>query len=279
MKRLAIFAAVICHGISSAAGQHEATGLLVVGEGKTSAAEALEYRSILKGSANLWVVTGADGNQKRIKADSVRANIDYPPNDFDQGLPSLAASALDKIRALEGEWPRLSLPLAKARGKWERALSSYQQTNKKPDVSTESLPIFEVNKARYSNVRMTSANYETATITHSTGVTRLRIADLTTPQIIRLNQTSDSRQIGTAAADEARAVARAGSTLTTKLRKKGMRLLEIFAERIGLETHVMTTWLIFVIFPALIIGLVVGNVVQSRKMRSLVLKPARGVRT
>ena len=131
-----------------------------------------------------------------------------------------------------------------------------------------------VKTTQYADVRLTAATYDSATVTHSTGVAKIPIAQLTTPQIASLNATSGEVQAGTAELQDD-LNSRAQHPFTRKLRVVGTRTTEFVALRLGLGRDLLTIWLLFLIFPALIVLLLIGNIIQARKVRTIRIPPAR----
>ncbi|MDQ6765745.1 MAG: hypothetical protein M3Z22_06560 [Verrucomicrobiota bacterium] len=276
MKRTLFLAACAFLIARAALAQPDATGLAIYQDPQGSQPEAIEYRSIRKDTAISWVIMTAAGQQKPVKATGMIDLLEYPPFTFDDGFADVAHSTLRRIDKLGRQFPRLSADLNKPRGKWERALSVYEQTHKTatPQIM-RALPILKIRGTQFTNAKLTSSTTDSATIMHDAGVAKVPLIELDLPAIISLNTTSTATQVGTADFFEQHlALARAGS-LTTKVEAAGARILSGIAARSGLRAGAVQTWLLFVIFPGLILALLTLSIVQWNARRAPVMKKAR----
>jgi hypothetical protein len=131
----------------------EPKGMLIFQEPNTSFVEAVEYRSFRKENAFSCSLLPLIGPARHLKTAGVIAELPYPLYTFDETFPDMAKASLDKVRGLEEQLPGARRQLEMVRGKWERALSVYQQTHKpNPSVARKeaSLPVLTLPNARYS---------------------------------------------------------------------------------------------------------------------------------
>jgi hypothetical protein len=256
----------------SAFGQQESNGLLIYQDPASSHQEAMEYRSIRRDNPLYSTLVSANGEHKQLKTAGVVGILDYPPPSFDDSFPDLAHSTLDKIQTLERQFPPLQRQLEITRGKWDRALSVYDQSRRRNTVAAQNahtLPGLNLKAAQYSNARLISATHDSATIAHDGGVTKVPLKELTVPQIVRLNATSDTTQLGTTAFVEGQAASSQSSSMSNKINAAGVGALAFIASRTGIGYDTLHAWLLFVIFPGLILTMLVVNLAKAGKARAL----------
>ena len=256
----------------SAFGQQESNGLLIYQDPASSHQEAMEYRSIRRDNPLYSTLVSANGEHKQLKTAGVVGILDYPPPSFDDSFPDLAHSTLDKIQTLERQFPPLQRQLEITRGKWDRALSVYDQSRRRNTVAAQNahtLPGLNLKAAQYSNARLISATHDSATIAHDGGVTKVPLKELTVPQIVRLNATSDTTQLGTTAFVEGQAASPQSSSMSNKINAAGVAALAFIASRTGIGYDTLHAWLLFVIFPGLILTMLVVNLAKAGKARAL----------
>ena len=251
--------------------QQEAKGMLIYEEPGTSYPEAMEYRAFSRDNPLYSALTQMDGQRKKVKTAGVLGAFDYPPITFDQTLPETARSNLDKLLALERQFPRVQEQLVATRSRWERALSAYQQTASQKPSTQESanVTLLKIGTERYLHARLTGGTHDTATITHDLGVARIPLRRLDVSQIVSLNATSNAFQIGTAPVVDqtVKAATRQEDVWTSKLREVGTGILSSVQRLTGLEADTLGVWLLFAVFPLLIVLLVASNLTQGRKLR------------
>lgn len=273
MKRTFLFVWILALPLANAFSQREAEGILVYQEPATSYTEAMEFRSFHEDNALYSTITPVNGPHKQVKTAGVLAVSDYPPVTFDSSFPDAARSALEKLRTLESEYPRIRGQLETARAKWERALSVYEQTAGSHPASpiNASLPSLEVNGETYSHVRLNAITGDSLTISHDAGIARIPIQKLNVSQIVGLNTTSKTNQLGTFIQPEKpREMENAEPTsLTSKLKDAGMGVVGWIHRETGISSDAIWVWLLFVILPVLIVTLVVVNIVQGRKLKAV----------
>ena len=149
----------------------------------------------------------------------------------------------------------------------------YQQTNQSHATVQESavLPLLNVKPERYSHVRLTGATDASVTIAHDAGVARIPIHRLEAAQIVGLNGTSKAVQVGLGVVPEkVRESDSTYSSFTSKLRDAGMGILNFVQRQTGIVVGTMEVWLLFGIFPLLIVILIGVNVVQGRRLKARV---------
>ena len=139
----------------------------------------------------------------------------------------------------------------------------------------KSVPVLRDGSHHYSNARLTASTNDSATITHDTGVARIPLVELDVPAIVSLNATSTTTQVGTAAFFEQRAVLAQSGSISNRINAVGMRVLVFIADRTGLRPDVLSIWLLFVIFPVLMLALMVTSVAQARKSKGAVSRKTR----
>jgi hypothetical protein len=263
----------------SAFGQQESNGLLIYQDPASSHQEAIEYRSIRRDNPLYSTLVSANGERKQLKTAGVVGILDYPPPRFDDSFPDLAHSTLDKIQVLERQFPPLQRQLEMTRGKWDRALSVYDQSRRRKTVAAQNahtLPGLNLKAAQYSNARLISATHDSATIAHDGGVTKIPLKELTVPQIVSLNATSDTTQLGTTVFPEGEAGSSQSWSLSNKINAAGVGALAFIASRIGIGYDALHAWLLFVLFPGLILTMLVVNLAKAGKARAASLpKPGR----
>ena len=253
-------------------GQQESNGLLIYQDPASSHQEAMEYRSIRRDNPLYSTLVSANGEHKQLKTAGVVGILDYPPPSFDDSFPDLAHSTLDKIQTLERQFPPLQRQLEMTRGKWDRALSVYGQSRRRNTAAAQNahtLPGLNLKAAQYSNARLISATHDLATIAHDGGVTKVPLKELTVPQIVRLNATSDTTQLGTTAFVEGQAASSQSSSMSNKINAAGVAALAFIASRTGIGYDTLHAWLLFVIFPGLILTMLVVNLAKAGKARAL----------
>lgn len=253
-------------------GQQESNGLLIYQDPASSHQEAIEYRSIRRDNPLYSTLLSANGEHKQLKTAGVVGILDYPPPSFDDSFPDLARSTLDKIQALERQFPPLQRELEMTRGKWDRALSVYDQSRRRKTVAAQNahtLPGLNWKAVQYSNIRLISATYDSATIAHDGGVTKIPLKELTVPQIVSLNATSKTTQLGTTAFPEDQAASSQSRSMSNKINAAGVGALAFIASRTGIGYDTLHAWLLFVIFPGLILTMLVVNLAKAGKARAL----------
>ena len=256
----------------SAFGQQEANGLLIYQDPASSHEEAIEYRSIRRDNPLYSTLVSANGEHRQLKTAAVVGILDYPPPSFDDSFPDLAHSTLDKIQALERQFPPLQRQLEMTRGKWDRALSVYDQSRRRNTVAAQNahtLPGLNLKAAQYSNARLISATHDSAAIAHDGGVTKVPLKELTVPQIVSLNATSKRTQLGTTAFPEDQAASSQSWSMSNKINAAGVGALAFIASRTGIGYDTLHAWLLFVIFPGLILTMLVVNLAKAGKARAL----------
>jgi hypothetical protein len=256
----------------SAFGQQESNGLLIYQDPASSHQEAIEYRSIRRDNPLYSTLVSANGERKQLKTAGVVGILDYPPPRFDDSFPDLAHSTLDKIQVLERQFPPLQRQLEMTRGKWDRALSVYDQSRRRNTVAAQNahtLPGLNLKAAQYANARLISATHDSATIAHDNGVTKIPLKELTVPQIVSLNATSDTTQLGTTTAfPDNEAGSSKSWSISNKINAAGVGALAFVASRTGIGYDTLHAWLLFVIFPGLILAMLVVNIAKARKARA-----------
>jgi len=280
MKRTVLLIWIFCWPLSlSAFGQEESNGLLIYQDPAGSHQEAIEYRSIRRDNPLYSTLVSANGEHKQLKTAGVVGILDYPPPSFDDSFPDLAHSTLEKIQTLERQFPPLQRQLEMTRGKWDRALSVYDQSrrpNKVAPQNAPTLPGLNLKAAQYSNARLISATHDSVTIAHDGGVTKVPLKELTVPQIVSLNATSHTIQLGTTVFVEGPAASSQSSSMSNKINAAGVGALAFIASRTGIGYDTLHAWLLFVIFPGLILTMLVVNLAKAGKARASSLpKPGR----
>ena len=253
-------------------GQQESNGLLIYQDPASSHQQAIEYRSIRKDNPLYSTLVSANGEHKQLKTAGVVGILDYPPPSFDDSFPDLARSTLDKIQTLERQFPPLQRELEMTRGKWDRALSVYDQSRRRKTVvaqNARTLPGLNLKAAQYSNARLISVTHDSATIAHDGGVTKIPLKELTVPQIVSLNATSKTTQLGTTAFPEDQAASSQPRSMSNKINAAGVGALAFIASRTGIGYDTLHAWLLFVIFPGLILTMLVVNLAKAGKARAL----------
>ena len=253
-------------------GQQESNGLLIYQDPASSHEEAIEYRSIRRDNPLYSTLVSANGEHRQLKTAGVVGILDYPPPSFDDSFPDLARSTLDKIQTLERQFPPLQRQLEITRGKWDRALSVYDQSRRRKTVAAQNahtLPGLNLKAVQYSNIRLISATYDSATIAHDGGVTKIPLKELTVPQIVSLNATSKTTQLGTTAFPEDQAASSQPRSMSNKINAAGVGALAFIASRTGIGYDTLHAWLLFVIFPGLILTMLVVNLAKAGKARAL----------
>ncbi len=119
---LALWLSAVC-----VSAQTEPAGMLLYQEPATSYTEAFEYRSFRQDNALFATLVTLDGRSKKLKSGGVLAVLPYPPTEFDPYFAETAKTAIAKIETVEGTYPSVRTQLERARGKWVRALSVFQQ--------------------------------------------------------------------------------------------------------------------------------------------------------
>jgi hypothetical protein len=253
-------------------GQQESNGLLIYQDPASSHQEAIEYRSIRRDNPIYSTLISANGEHKQLKTAGVVGVLDYPPPSFDDSFPDLAHSTLDKIQTLERQFPPLQRQLEITRGKWDRALSVYEQARKRKTVASQTahtLPGLNLKAAQYANARLISATHDSATIAHDGGVTKIPLKELTVPQIVSLNATSTTTQLSTTAFPEGQAASSQSWSISNKINAAGIGALAFIASRTGISYDALHAWLLFVLFPGLILTMLVVNLAKAGKARAL----------
>jgi hypothetical protein len=279
MKRVLQLACFFVSCLSfSVLAEQQPKGLVIYQDLPSSRLEATEFHSIRRDSVVYTTLTAPDGKRKQIKTDGVIATLDYPPYTFDDYFADTAHTALKKIQGVDQKFPGLRNQVGMVRGKWERALSVFNQTykpNPAPQENQKNLPVLSMKTAQYSHARLISATYDSATIMHDAGVARIPLSDFNVSQIVELNTTSTTTQLGTMAfLDQQVAVSRS-SPLVDKIKGGGIRALVFVASRSGIRYESLLTWLLFIIFPALIIALAIANIVQAQRHRRFARQQSR----
>jgi hypothetical protein len=158
-------------------------------------------------------------------------------------------------------------------------LSVYDQSRRKNTVAAQNahtLPGLNLKAAQYSNARLISATHDSATIAHDGGVTKVPLKELTVLQIVSLNATSKTTQLGTTAFVEGQAASFQSSSITNKINAAGVGALAFIASRTGIGYDTLHAWLLFIIFPGLILTMLVVNLAKAGKARAAFLpKPDR----
>lgn len=263
--------------ITATFAEQEPKGIVVYQEPNTTYAEALEYRSFRKDNAFVSSLVSSTGQVKHLKTSGIVAEVAYPPYTFDDSFPDTAKVILEKVQAIEQQLPRLREPLELVHGKWERALSFYQQTRNRNTTATRKdadLPLLTVKSVRYTHAKLIAATYDSATISHNAGVAKIPIAELGIPEIVSLNTTSKSAQIGTISFLDEQARLSQSESATQKIRGVGVRALVFIANKTGFRYDTIQTWLFFVVSPVLIVVLLIINIIQARRPKLPLLRKA-----
>jgi hypothetical protein len=258
--------------------QQEPKGLAVYQNLPSSSVETSEYHSFQRDNTLYSTLTTADGKRKQIKTDGIIATLNYPPYTFDEHFADTAHAVLKTIQEVDRKFPSVHNQVEVTRGKWQRALSVFNQNSKPPPApqdNSENLRVLSMKTGRYLHARLISATYDSATIMHDTGVARVPLSELNVSQIVELNTTSTSTQLGTMALLDQQSAISQSSPLVDKIKACGIRTLVFVASRSGIRYESLLTWLLFIIFPALIIGLAIANVVQAQRHRRLSKQQSR----
>lgn len=256
----------------------EAKGILIYRDPSSSSTEVVEYRSVSTTNPLYCTVLQTDGHRRQCKNAGVLGNFEYPPFTFDSSFPALAHSNLEKLQALENQLPGMRGQIEPTRAKWVRALSVSQQLAHPNVAAAEpvSLPLLKIDAVQYSHVRLTAVPPDSVTISYDGGVVKIPQNKLSAAQIVALNRTSQTAQVGTAsaAADE-KTPAKASEELdsfTAKLKEGGTSVLKFVQGKTGYHAEVIGVWLSFLIFPLLIILLIASSLMQSRKIKMMELE-------
>jgi hypothetical protein len=250
--------------------QLEPQGLLLYQEPSTSYTEAWEYRSFRQENALYATVVTFNGERKKLKAAGVLNIVPYPPLSFDPDFPKTAKNTLEKIDGLAQSYPLVKQELEKARGKWTRALSVYNQTQSKSGAtpaSQEKPAAISVAGAIFQNARISSATPERVTLRHASGVTTVPLAELTATQVLALNRTSDQVQLPLGIMRVAAKVKPANpqGALTQRIGTIGRGAIDFCAEKFGINSEAFSVWLFFVVLPVAVLLLLLGLIVLARR--------------
>ncbi len=145
------------------------------------------------------------------------------------------------------------------RGKWTRALSVFNQSQRKPASTpgrTESA-VLSVKGGVFQDVRITNATHDKVTITHVSGVATLPIAELTASQVLLLNRNSATVQLPLGIS-QPQSTSLPRSDLTARVEKAGHIAVEFCAAKLGVSDPTFSAWVFFVILPGLVLLLVLA---------------------
>lgn len=244
-------------------------GLLLYQEPATTYAEAFEYRSFRQDNALYATLTNAAGERKRLKSGGVLALVPYPPESFDSSFASTAENAIRKIDDLERSYPALRSQLDRARGKWSRALSFFQQVKSGPAATPPPTrgSTLSLRSGVVRDARMTSATANTVTLRHASGIATFPVEDLSARQVLELNRNSSAVQLPLGISRSAAAAPRAESPLTLRIEAAGQSAINFCASRLGLTPSSFSAWTFFVVLPALVLVLFLSMVLNAWRLR------------
>jgi hypothetical protein len=168
--------------------------------------------------------------------------------------------------------------LQKARGKWTRALSVFNQTPARPApiaASRDKPAAISLPGGVFQDARMTSATRESVTVMHASGVTTFPIAQLTAAQVLALNRASDKVQLPLGISLPEPKATRTGevtadgapteSPLTLRIEMAGRAAVTFCAERLGVSAATFSAWTFFVVLPGAVFLLLLGWVASARR--------------
>ncbi len=260
--------------------QSESQGLLLYQQPSTSFTEAFEYRSFRQENALYATLVNAAGERKQLKAGGVLAVLPYPPLSFEANFGNTAHAAIAKIESLTRNYPAVRAPLEKARGKWVRALSVFEQH---PPVTSETpansgLSTLSLRHGIFHNVRLTKASPGTATLTHASGIAVIPIAELTAAQILDLNRHATAVQLPLGISRPAAPAQRETGGLTSSIGAAGRSAVSFCAERIGVDEAVFGIWAFYVVLPGMVLLLLLSLILSRARRTAPGIKPAVGKR-
>lgn len=248
--------------------QTEPQGVVVYQAPATTYTEVMEFRSFRQDNALYATLVTAGGVRKQFKAGGVLAVVPYPPATFGADSANTAQTTLDKIDALVQEHPAIKAAMGPVRARWDRAANVFRQMEQKNTDAQQAeaarAKVLTVKEGKFESARITSATEETVTVAHSAGVTTLPIAELTAPQILLLNRSSDGVQLPLRIARPSSATAMTESALTLRIAAVGQGVVESIAHRLNQDPKTVTIWSLFVILPGLVILLLIGLVLSDR---------------
>jgi hypothetical protein len=229
---------------------------------------------VTKDNALYVMFRGSDGSKKQLPAGGVIAIINYPAGDFSPTFESDADAAVNRITDLINRYSLVRPQLENALHKWERAQSVYAQTRAKPDVKAaliSPIPELVIGSDTYKNVRLVGVNGEKISVSHAAGVANIDASALSAGEIRRLNQTSDSVQVGTER-QKARAItgptAAELSPAAIYIEKISDVAISSIGDRFGVNHQTLRVWLLDFLMPLLVLILTVTLVIQSLKARN-----------
>ncbi len=266
----------LCFAVTvlTAFAESESPGVLVYRVPASSYTEAMEFRSFQQDNALYSTLVTTTGEHKQLQSGGVIAVVLYPPANFDADFANRAEAALAKITSLGHANPTIAASLEQVRAHWQRALSAFQQMeSESAEVgarATRPPPMLKVKEGILQKVHISSATSDTVTVMHSTGVTKLPLAELSAPQILLLNRTSEKIQLPLGIARPASASSAAPdsageSEVTQRIEKAGHTMVEFIARNLGTTSKTVTVWALFVVMPALLLLLFLGLIWSQRQ--------------
>lgn len=264
-----------------ASAQSEPQGLLLYQQPSTSFTEAFEYRSFRQENALYATLVNAAGERKQLKAGGVLAAVPYPPRSFEADFGNTAHATIAKIDSLGRSYPAVRAPLEKARGKWLRALSVFEQH---PPVASETpassalttLTTLSLSRGILHHVRLTKASPGTATLTHASGIAVIPIAELTAAQILDLNGHATAVQLPLGISRPAAPAQRETGGLTSSIGAAGRSAVSFCAGKIGVDETVFGIWALYVVFPGMVLLLLLSLILSRARRTAPEIKSAVG---
>jgi hypothetical protein len=272
--------AIFLLGSKSLVGNPEPQGLLLYQQPATSFTEAFEFRSFRQENALYASIVDTTGQRKQLKAGGVLAVLPYPPLSLDPDFESIARPAIARLESLERTYPTVQPQLEKARGKWERALSVFQQRAPVSAATPAAGPLATLSLKRgvFRDVHLTSATQGSATFRHATGVATIPLSELTPAQIVDLNRHSSSVQLPLGISRVFVPPTSKTGDLTSRVEAYGKRVVNFLSAKAGISPAVFSVWTFFVALPAAVVLLLLGILLSARRSRTGI-KPAPGLRT
>ncbi len=252
-------------------GQPEPQGMLIYQQPATTYTEAFEFRSFRQENALYATVIDTTGQRKQLKAGGVLAVLPYPPLSLDTDFENTARPAIAKIKSLEENYPSVRSQLEKARAKWARALSVFEQ-RAQPAVTpgNTSLPALSLGRGLFQNVRLTNATHESVTFHHASGVATIPLAELTPAQIVDLNRHTAAIQLPLGITRVIAPTPPKSNALTARVEANGKKIVNFCATKVGVSPAAFSVWTFFVVLPAAVLLLLLSVLVS-------VQRPKRGI--
>jgi len=198
-----LFSALIAFAISSITsfGAAAPQGFIIYTDPPSDFVSGAEFTSYLQSNWRYSTIVKADGVQEQVQNSGIIGIINYPVGQPDQAD---ATQVLQSLQGLQRKCPQPEFRayFQSAYARWQNALALSKQQRKQAAVADEN-PVkgntpslsLVVNGTNYDDVALTSADDDSAGITHSAGVARIPLAALSKEQITELNNTSAATKI------------------------------------------------------------------------------------